>query len=109
MLATVILPYKLLVLAAGAVGAVVPAALQKSMSRRERLIMVFVGCAAATFIAPAINAHWLPDADVRLGAGVSFCVGLFGMTLVEMALRLVRRRGQWFLDRAVDRVIGRSD
>lgn len=95
---------KVFVLLAGAVGAMVPAALRQDVSRGQRLTMTFVGFAVATFLAPAINGHWLPGADAQMQAGVSFGVGLFGMAAVGIALRAIERRGDALADRAIDRV-----
>jgi hypothetical protein len=106
---TALMTYKLVVLSAGAVGSVVPAAIRQDMPRAQRLIMVFVGCAVATFVSPAVNEYWLPRASEKLHAGVAFCVGVFGMAMIEIALRIVARRGDRIAIGVIDRVVGRIE
>ncbi len=91
---------------AGAVGSLVPAALLPKMSQRSRLVYVGIGMATATFIAPGINSHLLPEGGAQLQGSVSFVVGLIGMKLAEIIIRVFDQRGAKVIERLAGAFLG---
>ncbi|KWN65863.1 hypothetical protein [Burkholderia ubonensis] len=94
------------VLLACAVGALVPVVLVEGLAPRQRVIYVLVGMVTATFISPGIVEYFLPQAGDALRGAVAFAVGLVGMKLAEIVIRLVNRRGENFAQRWADAMLG---
>lgn len=99
---------KLLILLAGAVGAVVPAAIGDTMSPRRRVIYLVVGVLVAVFVTPGavvlVSQRWsdLPFEVLMLAALVS---GLLSLPVAILLVRFVDRRGDSIIDAAADRVL----
>jgi hypothetical protein len=94
-------------LLAGLGGAILPVAISNgTATRSQALTQVTCGALMATFLAPALERHFLPNSPEESTAGVSFLIGCFGLKLTELTQRLLDKRGEALANRLIDRIAG---
>jgi hypothetical protein len=97
-------------LLAGISGAVIPVAISNgNWSRTHALTQIVCGALMATFLAPALERHFLANAPLEIHAGISFLIGCFGLKLAEPAQKLLERRGEALANRIIDRIAGSEE
>jgi hypothetical protein len=67
---------------------------------------VISGAMMAVFVTPAIVEHWYIDQSIGIQRGLAFCIGLAGPIIVEIAIRVMQRRGDKVAERLIDRIVG---
>lgn len=73
----------------GALGAVVALRFAPGITWGERAFNVAAGAACAGYVSPAIT-DWLHITSAGMQSGVSFGVGMFGLSLAAAALQAIR-------------------
>lgn len=99
----------LLVLTAGATGALVRVVFSPPPTRVLKLAHMVCGTLMSVFVAPGIVEHWFKGEGLAVQCGIAVCVGALGPNLAEVAIRLVQRRGDDVANRFVDRAIGEEE
>ena len=78
-------------LAAGFLGALVSLRfLNEAKTWPARVIMALCGTICAVFAAPALIDYFLSGASARVESGLTFAVGLFGMTATGSFIAAIR-------------------
>lgn len=93
------------IIVAAVLGSTVRVLLKSKLSCYRRCVHILCGPPMAIFVAPWITENFSPNHDMVAQQAMAFFTGLTGLTLIEIALKLLDKRGDALANRLADTYI----